>query len=76
MQRISGIGFVAPDILTRLAAASLLPAGGSMLHLERNDWVPNNFQLHVIVHKNVFMLSNNTTHTAETHFEKNGWPPQ
>ena len=76
MQLMSGIALVAPDILTRMAAASSLPAGVSLLHLERNGWVPNNSKLPVIIYKNALNISNDTTHTAETQFEMNNWPPQ
>jgi len=76
MQLISGIALVAPDILTRMATASALPAGVSMLNLERNGWVPNNSQLPVIIYKKAFNISNDMIQSAEAQFEKNDWPPQ
>jgi len=45
--------------------------------LERNDWVPNNPQLPVLVYSNALALEGDDPATLfEKIFSANGWPPQ
>ncbi|MGI4857451.1 MAG: cupin [Janthinobacterium lividum] len=81
---LAGIGLMLPgqSMFAALASGSrpgpLRPdVQPEALHLTRNDWVPNNPRLPVLVYPNVIRASGTDPATAfETTFDETGWPPQ
>src|SRR6202051_3916639 len=70
-----------------LSALSLTPAGSlfaamidtqpETLRLERNEWMPNNPDLPVLIYRAVAKGSPEQLASGmEAQFQKNGWPPQ
>lgn len=75
---LSGLGLMIPG--QALFAAATSHAGGTppeTLLLSRNDWIPNNDRLPVLVYRGVFAAnSSDLAADFEALFERTGWPPR
>lgn len=81
---LSGIGLMLPGtslLAAQSSSSSVGPMRGDvhpeLLHLTRNDWVPNNAHLPVLLYRNAIRASGDDPAKAfETTFDDSGWPPQ
>jgi len=81
---LASLGLMLPG--SSLFAAPTDQAGASpmdprvhpeLLHLTKNDWVPNNAHLPVLVYRNVIKpYGDDPADQFEARFVKTGWPPQ
>lgn len=75
---LSGLGLMIPG--QALFAAATSHAGGTppeTLLLSRNDWIPNNDRLPVLVYRGVFAAnSSDLAADFEALFERTGWLPR
>jgi hypothetical protein len=68
----------APDQSIQPDQENSMPAPVQALLLERNDWVPNNPRLPVLIYPQAIELKGSDDPAAlfEQTFRANGWPPQ
>ncbi|MCW1243480.1 cupin [Pseudomonas sp. SAICEU22] len=60
-----------------MSALNTMPDALQTLMLERNDWVPNNPRLPVIIYRNAMTSQEgDLARRIEEVFRANGWPPQ